>query len=724
MKYSLCRPLLNHLSFALAVLAIAGVLCLPARADDLEATPGGQQKTSAELPLREVVLFSSGVGYFGHQGKVEGDARVEMQFRAEEINDLLKSMVVQDLDGGRVSTVSYASKDPITKTLKTFAIDLTTKPTLAQLLGQVRGQRVELETSEIITGVIVGIERQKQPVGDKAVVDVDVLNVLTDKGLRAVSLKEVSRIRLLNRRLDAELRKALLLLATAHDSSKKSVTLDLLGEGTRRVTVGYIRQTPVWKTSYRLVLDDEKAPLLQGWAIVENTSEQDWENVRLRLISGRPISFIMDLYDPLYIPRPVVQLDLFASLRPQVYGQDMAGAELDFLAKDLKRMSVRRSRGVAKKTAKGVYAREVPLAATSPAAGGMGGMGRMGMGTAGYYGRGVIANRLGESVQSAAIAGEVGELFQYDIETPVTLTRQKSAMLPIVNAKVKGKKVSIYNASVHAKHPLSGLRLTNATDLHLMQGPITVFDGGVYAGDARIEDLPPGTERLISYAMDLDTEVSSRPKDSSSAMTSIRLYKGTMIVTRKSARSREYTVKNSGSKPKTVLVEQPIDHGWKLMAPKKPTEKTRDRYRFAVEALPGEPAKLVVSERRIHDQHVSLSNVNSDDVQVYLRSKVISRKVKDALAEVIERKQALSEVIRQRKDREAQIAEIDKEQRRIRDNMGRLNRNSELYKRYVKKFSNQEDTIERLREEIHGLKEKENELRTSLDRYLKGLQVE
>jgi len=332
--------------------------------------------------------------------------------------------------------------------------------------------------------------------------------------------------------------------------------------------------------------------------------------------------------------------------------------------------------------------------------------------------------RLAESARSVATAGEVGELFQYKIETPVTLPRQKSAMLPVVNAKVKGKKVSIYNPSVHAKHPLAGLRLTNATELHLMQGPITVFDGGVYAGDARIEDLPPGAERLVSYALDLDTEVASRPLTENANITTARVYKGTMIITHKSVRSREYTVKNSGNKPKTVLIEQPVDHGWTLTAPEKPTEVTRNCYRFAVEAAPGKPAKLVVSDERIHNQQIGLSNLNSDNVQIYLKSPAISQEVKKALAEVVQRKEALSAVVTQRKDRQAKIAEIDTEQRRIRENMSRLDRNSELYKRYVKKFSNQEDMIERLREEIHALEQKENELRASLDRYLQGLKIQ
>ena len=198
---------------------------------------------------------------------------------------------------------------------------------------------------------------------------------------------------------------------------------------------------------------------------------------------------------------------------------------------------------------------------------------------------------LRQGVEAAARAGDVGELFQYAIATPVSLSRQKSAMLPIVNADVKGEKVSIYNPRVQNKHPLSGLRMTNSTKLHLMQGPITVFDGGTYAGDAQIDDLPPGSERLVSYAIDLDTEVALKSKGRPDQLLSVQLVKGTVITKRKLSRTMEYTVKNSGDRPKKVLIEQPLEPAWKLVAPKEPAETTRDRYRFAVDAKPGELAR-------------------------------------------------------------------------------------------------------------------------------------
>lgn len=298
-----------------------------------DAVPEAAAATPSKLPLKKIVLFNSGVGFFQHDGQITGAATVELKFNVDDVNDLLKSMVVQDLGGGQVSTVTYGSKDPITKTLQTFAIDLTEKPTIAQLLVQVRGERVELvpQVGQPVQGVILGVEHRQQPPTDKGdVFTNDYINLVTDDGLRSFKLNDISQFKLLDAKLNAELNQALVTLAMSHATDKKSVTLNFNGAGQRDVRVGYVQESPIWKTSYRLVLDETEAPFLQGWAIVENTSEEDWSEVNLTLVSGRPISFQMNLYDPLYVHRPMVEPELFASLRPQRYGQDLAGKDAEF----------------------------------------------------------------------------------------------------------------------------------------------------------------------------------------------------------------------------------------------------------------------------------------------------------------------------------------------------------------------------------------------------------
>ena len=696
------------------LLALALSLALAATVRGLAA--------DAPLPLESVVLFTSGVGYFQHAGEVTGDATVEMQFAADDVNDLLKSMVVLDRDGG-AATVTYASRDPVTKTLGTFAVNLTDNPSLGDLLGRLRGQKVELDAASPVAGTIVGVEKRRLEAGKDQTVEKQFLTLLTSEGLRTLALDAVTRIKLVDARLQGELEKALAVLALATDNEKKGVAIAFTGKGPRNVVVGYVQESPIWKTSYRLVLDGDAAATkarLQGWAIVENTTDADWRNVRMALVSGRPISFVMDLYQPLYVPRPFVEPELYASLRPQVYGQTMSDADKQ-LAQAGRNLDDRANRG---RLARREQAEGPPAAPAAMAADGaiaidafsaQGGGAARGSAIAGIA-----------AMQTAAAGSDLGELFRYEIEKPVTLERQRSAMLPIVAAEVEAERVAIYDERVLARHPLSGLRLKNTTGLNLMQGPLTVYDqagGGSYSGDARIEDMAPGTERLVSYAVDLDVEVAARGEGRAEEIVNVRLVKGTLFAARKLARAKVFEVKNSGKNAVKVLLEHPLEGGWTLVAPEKPEEKTRDRYRFAVVAEPGQPVTLEVAEEMPIEETQVLTNLDDDAILFYSRAKATSPAVREALAEVVRRKREIEQLVRDKGVREQEIATIDQEQARIRGNMGALDRTSDLFNQYVRKFADQEKRIEILRGEIAGLVATEQEARKGLDDYLLAIDV-
>jgi hypothetical protein len=447
--------------------------------------------------------------------------------------------------------------------------------------------------------------------------------------------------------------------------------------------------------------DAKAKALLQGWAIVENTTDQDWKDVTMTLVSGRPISFRMDLYQPLYVPRPQVMPELYASLMPQLYGQDLANDAAEF-----RRAAQDRSRGeMARAKAAAGPAAAMPMAEKAAER-----EQRMLEGAA--------------SIQSMAAGSNLGELFRYEIAKPVTIERQRSAMLPIVGETVEVEKVAIYDDRVLAKHPLSGLRLVNSTELDLMQGPVTVFEAGAYAGDARIEDMAPGSERLVSYAVDLDVEVNPRMEQKPEEIVAVKIAKGTLVVTRKYARTKAFEIKNSSAKPVKLLVEHPREGGWNLVAPKEATETTRDRYRFAVTAEPGKPAKLEVAEEQQGVQHVALTNIDDGTILFYIRAKATSPKVKEALEQVIAKKRAIEEIVRKRQEREREIQVVEQEQNRIRQNMAQLDRTNELYAKYVKKFAEQEDRVEALRKEITDLVTQEQEARKALDEYLLTVTLE
>jgi hypothetical protein len=683
---------------------VAGSLGAQGQSESTGAGPeAGRRVSTTEIPLSKVVLFSSGVGYFQRDGVVEGDSNLELAFRTGDVNDLLKSMITRDFDGGQVAAVTYASRDPVTRTLRSFAIDLTSNPGVAGILTQVRGEAVQIGAPERLTGIIVGVESRPGPEGTTQTF----LNLLTEGGLRSVPLEEVEEVRFLDPTLDGEFRQALAVLAQGHSTDRKRVAVRFTGEGRRRVQVGYLLETPVWKTSYRLVLGEADRHFLQGWAIVENTGEEDWQGVSLRLVSGRPISFIMDLYRPLYVPRPVVQPELYSSLRPQRYDEDLSGAE----------------RAIA-----GAAPAEAPMAAprmkSAPAPS---------MSLAEAYAepeafRDEEALDLSQGVSALAQAGEAGSFFEYRIAVPVTLPRQESAMLPILNQEISGRRVSIYNESVQAKHPLLGLQLTNSTGLELMGGPLTVFEAGSYTGDAQIDNLPAGAERLISFALDLETEVASTGRSLPEELVSVKILRGSLLTTRTLRRELVYTVKNSSRRSREVLIEYPISSDWELVLPPKVEEKTRNLYRFLVSlpagATAGSVKELSVVEQRKVSQSIALTNLNDDTIAFYLRAREVSPRVKAALEELSARKGRLIETQRARQEEERKLQQIRSEQSRIRQNMDALSRDSSLYKRYVQQLSDQEDQLEKILERIDDLRARELEQQRELEAYMQSLQIE
>jgi hypothetical protein len=417
----------------------------------------------------------------------------------------------------------------------------------------------------------------------------------------------------------------------------------------------------------------------------------------------------MDLYEPLFVSRPVVEPELFASLRPPTYQGDLDAREKTHLN----------------------------LGAIAPKAPAMAGRGEAkaddkAREAAGFYLKKALRDEerqrdglnFQQGVASVATTTELGEYFEYALEKPVSLPRQKSALLPIVNQPVEGTRVSIYNQNVHAKFPLLGLRFKNTTKLHLSQGPITVFEGTGYAGDARIADLQPGESRLLSYAIDLGTEVAPEAAGAPDTLLKVKAYKGILYASFKVRQSKTYVIKNRSEHERTVLIEHPFRSDWQLVSPVKAAERTRDVYRFEVAATPNKTIKQEVVEEQTRVDQVALSNSPDEAVRVFLRSTISSPKVKAALEEALAMKAQLEETRAQIRKEEEALRVIEQDQTRMRANMAQVPQTSEAYKRYLKKFDVQETEIEKRRAKIAELQEVAEQQRKAFDDFLLKLDVE
>ncbi len=333
---------------------------------------------------------------------------------------------------------------------------------------------------------------------------------------------------------------------------------------------------------------------------------------------------------------------------------------------------------------------------------------------------------LGKSVQSVATASSLGDYFQYVIDRPVDLARQKSALLPIVNKDVEGKRVSIYNQSVQAKHPLLGLRFKNTTGMPLTQGPITVFEGSAYAGDTRVLDLQPDEERLVSYAIDLGTEVAVKPGNSASRITSVKAVKGIIYTHTIQRDERMYDISNRSTTDRTLLIEHPNrkGQGFTFVGEHKPKEEAADVYRFEVPIAAKKDLSYTVIEERPIQSAVQLTNSADDQIRYFINLKEAPESLKAKLHEALKVKGAWDKVRRDIQTANQRIQTITVDQKRLRDNLRETPKESPLFQRYLKTLEEQEKEMDDLHAKLKTLQTEEGKTRAAYDDYLANLNAE
>src|SRR5438045_1246082 len=296
---------------------------------------------------------------------------------------------------------------------------------------------------------------------------------------------------------------------------------------------------------------------------------------------------------------------------------------------------------------------------------------------------------LGQSVNSAATASKLGDYFQYATGHAVNLPRQKSALLPIVTKDVEGERVSIFNERTHPKFPLLGLVFKNTTGMHLTQGPITVYEGSTYAGDARILDLQKDERRLLSYAIDLGTEVLAVPASDNGKVTSVKVVKGIVYSTTKVKDSKTYTIANRSDTDRVVMLEHPHRTDFKLTTKEQPWETASDVHRFKVEAPKGKTTTYTVSEEKDFASSVALTNSDDQSICILINQPVASQGLKKALEQAVGLRGRLATTQREIQKVQQDLAVITTDQDRLRKNLKEMPAEAAAVERHLRDFDSQ-----------------------------------
>ncbi|MGA8443474.1 MAG: hypothetical protein WB714_35005 [Candidatus Sulfotelmatobacter sp.] len=674
-----------------------------------------------------MILYKNGVGYFEHAGRVRDSEDVNVDFTTAQLNDVLKSLTVLDLGKGRITGVSYNSNAPLERRLGSLHLPVGENPTTAQFLDALRGARLEVHSgSESASGRLLSIDEREIPIKGDQKLTVDQISIVSDSGeVRVFDLTPSTSVRVAEKEVNEEVGKYLGLVASTRDQDLRRMTISTAGEGERNLLVSYISEVPVWKSTYRIVIPNEGKPLLQGWAIVDNTIGEDWKNVELSLVAGAPQSFVQELSQPYYTRRPVVGLPQNAMITPQTHEATME-PQAEITNGEPKTPS-----GIVGGVPGGIAGGVMGANMSAPSA-----QTGIGSSSGGGVGGGVFkamagrpdATEVVESLEAATTTAQtrdLGDLFEYKLHDRVTIPKNQSALVPILQSRIDAEKVSVWNPSQSAV--LRALWVDNTSDLTLDGGSFNVLEGDAFAGEGLMDAIKPGEKRLLSYAADLGVLIDGKQRAESQRVTKVIIAHGTMMQSTQERQENIYTIRNRDASARTIVIEHPARPGWRLNDDEKPVESSTSFHRFRLTVEPKKTETLLVKEYRPITNSYQLSNISEDLIKFFLSQKMISPKIEQALRKVMAQKATVAVIDGEVESRNSKISGISEDQQRVRENMKALKGSAEekaLVARYVRELNEQEDRVQSLHHEVADLQQQREAAQKTLNEMIEGLQME
>ncbi len=691
---------------------------------------GGVVLATEPPPVTKVVLYKHGMGYLEREGKIKGNATLSLAFRAEQMKDLLKSFFAVDLGGGKISSVRYETRDPLSKQLQDILIKVPEEAALSQFLMQLKGARLTAKAAgESIEGRILGVEPITEVVNNQAIKKGYRLVLLTEAGpIRSLDLMAISEFSLVDAALQRDLRRLLDLSLDSKHTNRKKLTLNAVGQGERDLRIGYLIEMPIWKCSYRVIFDEKKkdaAPLIQGWALAENNTEDDWKDVTISFVAGNPMSYVMDLYSPYYVRRPQVPIPGLQNL-----AVDWAAASPPDLAMEEraaqtepKEERVRTSRRpmAARLAGGGRQTMDQQLAATSapPAAGGKDAEKEAGT---------QLGKLLARSYDSDAQGAKVGDLFSYEPKEKVSIPRGQAAMVPIVSKQIGGKRLLYYKASFLPK-ATNAFVLRNATDLTLEAGAVTFFEGSTSLGEGILgHTLPPGSQEVIAYAIDATVDVTPQEKSHREPYFKARLVDGILTLTAMETLTNTWKIVNRGRESATLWLNQPKNAAFRLSKPEKPLKEVDNHYRFEVPLKAGETVDFVVEEKRDVQETVHLAKSTEEQIRFYLVQRYLSPGAKVFMTELSDFMAQKAGLNRQITEWTEQVKRMVEEQSRLRSNIQAIGshqpKEQELRAKWIAALAVNEDQLAERRAKLDDASGKLRQMDESLAKKIRDYKDE
>jgi hypothetical protein len=715
----------------LAAQSMAGSATKPKLAAPL-APPKAQlaapQGVVKDLPVRKVVLYKNGVGYFEHAGSVTGNQRVTIDFTSPQLNDVLQSLTVLDEGGGRIAGVNYNSTTPLAEQLKTLSLGMTDDPTSTMLFQALRGQRVEVTGGPggTITGRLLSIESRTEKIGDAdTTVDKFYLSIIATSGaVRVIELTPALSVRPLDGNLQGQLDRYLELLSTTHTTGLRHLTLNAVGVGQRELRVSYISEVPVWKSTYRIVFP--RTPngnaTMQGWAVVDNTVGADWDNVQLSLVAGAPQSFIQPLSQPIYTKRVEIPIATEAQLTPQTY-EAAENRQFDRIELAAKISTPPPSAPRMAAQMKAVHGGSGSVAGYGVAGSNFGSSSN----SANVAGRsdrfkGGLENLEVDRASDAYKEGDVStnafdDFFEYALTQPVTIHKNESAMVPILQQELPAMHVTLW--SERQPTPMRAVWLENKSKLTLDSGSFSIFESGEFAGEGLLEPIHPGEKSLLSYAADQAVKVHRTTPAQTSTLRHIAMHQGVLVQQTSQVTESAYTVNNTGDDAREVLIEHARRPSAELDSETKPAETTATAYRFRVAVKPHESADLHVRERALLSETVRI-DPEADRTAFLIAVGKITPSVEEKLRPLIDAETALSGLNFKIYELEQKEKTLAADEARDRENLTALKGNAAA-KRFVEELNQAEDALQTARKQATDLEQQKNAAVDKLNALIAGL---